>query len=165
MYSVRGPDGKLYGPVPIDVLRQWVREGRILPTTMVIEQDSGFEVMANTIPGLFSPGPADWSQPPSPYPRSQNSYQPAAGYAAPLTQQDLNTGWTYFGIGTFGCVCCTILALIFYPMAIMNANKVLAAGDQRGQTLKILSIIFLILAIVALIFSIAFNLIPFMSAF
>ncbi len=159
MYSVRGPDGKTYGPVPIDVLRQWVREGRVLPTTMVVEMDSGFEVSASTVPGLFSAMPGSPAQPPSPYPRAQNVHQPLPGFS-PSAQNDLNMGWTYFGIGTFGCVCCTILAWIFYPLAIVNANKVLAAGDQRGQTLKMLSIIFLIVSVVFLILSLTLNLVP-----
>lgn len=148
MYTVRGPDGNVYGPVSIDVLRQWVREGRVLPTTMVTEVETGFEVAASSLPGLFTMGPTDWSQPPSPYPRTQPGSGPVPGYS-PQTQQELSMGWTYFGIGVFGCFCCAVLSWIFYPLAIVNANRVIAAGDQRGQTLKILSIVFLVLALLA----------------
>src|SRR3954464_3754004 len=35
MYKVRGTDGKEYGPVSADVLRQWLTERRLTPQTMV----------------------------------------------------------------------------------------------------------------------------------
>lgn len=138
----------MYGPVSIDVLRQWVREGRVLPETMVTEVETGFEVAASSVPGLFTTGPSDWSQPPSPYPRTQPGYVPGPIYS-PAAQQDLTIAWTFFGIGVFGCLCCSLLSWVFYPLAIVNANKVIAAGDPRGQTLKTLSIVFLVLAAIA----------------
>lgn len=37
VYSIVGPDGKEYGPVDINGLIQWVKEGRVAPGTQVVE--------------------------------------------------------------------------------------------------------------------------------
>jgi hypothetical protein len=153
MYSFRAHDGKVYGPVPFATLQQWAQQGRILPTSTLIEQATGKEMLAAELPGLFAQEPpaGGWAEPPqqSPYPR-----QTAPQYGNP---PELGTGWTYFGIGAFGCLCCALLSWIFFPLAIVNANKVLARGDGRGQTLKVLSIVFLILSVVAVVLNAMFR--------
>ena len=35
MYKIRGNDGKEYGPVPVDQMHQWIREGRANAQTQV----------------------------------------------------------------------------------------------------------------------------------
>lgn len=41
MYSVVGSDGQVYGPVDMPTLEQWVREGRIQPSTNMIDPIDG----------------------------------------------------------------------------------------------------------------------------
>jgi hypothetical protein len=48
-YYVLAVDGKTYGPVDPDGLRQWVREGRIVAATRLREEESGREVAASDI--------------------------------------------------------------------------------------------------------------------
>jgi hypothetical protein len=153
MYSFRASDGKYYGPVPLETLRQWVAESRVVPTSTIIDHESGRECFASEIPNLFPTEgpPKDWSTPPpeTPYPRGP-------GYSPSAPNADLSTGWTLFGVGVFGCLFCGIVAWICFPLAIANANKALAIGDQRATTLKTLSIVFLVLSIVGTLASLAF---------
>ncbi len=67
MYSVIGADGQLYGPVPMDTLKQWCREGRILPTTSLMPAGSSQMLRASDIaelhPFFVQPGPIPQGQP------------------------------------------------------------------------------------------------------
>lgn len=85
-YLVTAADGKEYGPVTFDELRQWAQQDRVRHDTPVKNFHTGQAMAAGAVPGLFSatPPPAigqDWSQPPAPpaaYPRGyamQTAYQ------------------------------------------------------------------------------------------
>ncbi len=54
MYKIIGPDGTEYGPVELDVISQWIREGRVLPTSSVIDPIYGTARPAIQIPELES---------------------------------------------------------------------------------------------------------------
>lgn len=146
MFSVRGADGKVYGPVDLDTLRQWATEGRLVPTTEVIEIATQRRMPASYVPGLFQNHPDNdnrWARPPqSPYPRSYASYNPSQASA------DLTTGWVFFALGAAGCVICGILSLVFFPLAIAQANRSEVRLSQQASTLRILSITFLALYVV-----------------
>jgi TM2 domain-containing membrane protein YozV len=49
MYSVVGSDGQIYGPVDIDVLKQWCLEGRIIAHTSLIDAISGQVIQAKDV--------------------------------------------------------------------------------------------------------------------
>jgi len=49
---------KEYGPVDLDTLGDWKREGRLLPTNEVRREADSVWTRATTIPGLFGPPPA-----------------------------------------------------------------------------------------------------------
>jgi hypothetical protein len=51
-YFVLGPDGAPYGPADIDLLRQWVAEGRVAAETMLREEGSSREFRADQLPEL-----------------------------------------------------------------------------------------------------------------
>ena len=53
-YYVLAVDGKTYGPVDLDGLRQWVREGRIVAGTRLREVTTGREMLASDLPELQS---------------------------------------------------------------------------------------------------------------
>ena len=56
-YWVQSPDGREYGPVDLGGLMQWVREGRVLPSTPV-RKNADAAVAASLLPevsGLFVP--------------------------------------------------------------------------------------------------------------
>ncbi len=58
-YFVLAPDGRDYGPVDLPGLLEWLREGRVLPATLIRKNDAA-PVPAETLPELavvFSPPP------------------------------------------------------------------------------------------------------------
>ncbi|HTQ08506.1 MAG TPA: hypothetical protein VMI31_00395 [Fimbriimonadaceae bacterium] len=73
-YLVTAADGKEYGPVTIDQLRDWVGQDRIRPDTTLKNFHTGQMMLASAVPGLFGPSApppvTDWSQPPQVYPRN-----------------------------------------------------------------------------------------------
>ncbi|MEP6754462.1 MAG: TM2 domain-containing protein [Chthonomonadales bacterium] len=59
-YSIIGGDGNQYGPVEVNVLVQWAREGRIVPTTGIVDHDHGRNFLAKDLAELapiFAPPP------------------------------------------------------------------------------------------------------------
>jgi hypothetical protein len=50
-------NGKEFGPVDLDTLAEWKREGRLLPSNEVRRESDGSWTPATTLPGLFSPPP------------------------------------------------------------------------------------------------------------
>ena len=57
MYGVVGTDGVVYGPVPVAALFEWIAQGRIVPTTPLIDWQ-GRRVPAASLPelqGAFAP--------------------------------------------------------------------------------------------------------------
>jgi hypothetical protein len=76
-YMVTAADGKDYGPVTFEQLREWKDQQRIGPDTRIRNFHTGQVLMASAVPGLFSAAPAvqtDWSQPPAPGQYSQQRY-------------------------------------------------------------------------------------------
>jgi len=54
MYSVIGTDGQVYGPVNMDTLSEWCKQGRINPDTNLIDPIDGRVMRARQVPGLDS---------------------------------------------------------------------------------------------------------------
>ncbi len=51
-YFLIGGDGKRYGPADVDTLVQWVHEGRIVTSTILIERGTDREVRADSVTGV-----------------------------------------------------------------------------------------------------------------
>ena len=66
MYSVVGTDGQVYGPVDMETLTQWIKEGRILPTTNLIDPLDGRTLQAQDAPVLYGMFPTASAVPPNP---------------------------------------------------------------------------------------------------
>ncbi len=49
--------GKEYGPVDVETLREWRDEGRVLPSNQARRADADLWITAAEIPGLFEPAP------------------------------------------------------------------------------------------------------------
>src|SRR6266516_803855 len=67
--------GKEYGPADIDTLREWKREGRLLPENEARKTNADLWSPASTIPGLFDVGAlaaASALQPTQPPPPTPN---------------------------------------------------------------------------------------------
>lgn len=90
-YFVQGPDGQRYGPADKTQLKEWVAQGRVVPTTSITDSD-GKDLLAAEIIGLFPDPEAEPDRygsappqvsrptppPPSPYPvpPGQTSFVP-----------------------------------------------------------------------------------------
>ena len=60
MYSIIGADERQYGPVELPTLIQWAREGRVIPTTTVLDHSTGRRFLAKDMEQLaavFTPTP------------------------------------------------------------------------------------------------------------
>jgi hypothetical protein len=57
-YLVVGPDGKEYGPATVELLKQWVVEGRLAPSSTLKDFASGQTVLASQVAELFPSGSA-----------------------------------------------------------------------------------------------------------
>jgi len=86
-YWVSGPDGKEYGPASLDNLSQWVRQGRVVPSTR-IRKGTGPAVVAANLPEvarLFAtqPGAASAASRTSAAPSAAAPGAPSATPGAP----------------------------------------------------------------------------------
>lgn len=165
MYNVRGADGRLYGPADEATLRQWAAEGRIQPSTMLVDTVTNRELPANEIPGLFTSPPPNqnWTQPPSPYPRTQSPYG-ATAYT--IADQEMRTGWTYFWVGIIGLFCCPLLAFVMFPLAWAQSTKAKKLGHPGTGQLTTASIVLLFVSIVWFVFGliVQFAFLPFFGS-
>lgn len=57
MYGVVGTDGVVYGPVPVTALFEWIAQGRVVPSTTLIDH-RGRHLMAAALPELQGAFPA-----------------------------------------------------------------------------------------------------------
>lgn len=68
-WYVIGRDGQKYGPADLPTLQAWANENRVRPDTLLEEEGTGAQVLAQSVAGLtFPPGPrlgASPSPPPS----------------------------------------------------------------------------------------------------
>ncbi len=117
MYRILGVDGKEYGPLSADLLRQWIAEGRANSTTPTrTEVDTGWKTLG-TFPEfslLFAAAPA--AQPAPTYYRSKNTAFAVTGLALGIVSL------------TFGLCCCygapfNIAGLIFSVIALVQIRS------------------------------------------
>ncbi len=93
MYAVIGTDGVVYGPVPLVALFDWIAQGRIVPTTILIDWQ-GRHIPASMVPELQGAFPIQNQPYASPY------SQPLA-YGPPLKKKS-TAYWLLFLFGPFG---------------------------------------------------------------
>lgn len=111
-YYVLWPDGRRFGPADVNTLKLWAVENRIGPATVLVEESTGRQIAATSLPEL-SPlllqpfaAPPDWSR-----------YRGAGGGAYP------HSGNTEFALAwVFGAI-----GLCFCPIAFSTVGIVFAA--------------------------------------
>src|ERR1043166_7431970 len=81
-------EGKDYGPADLEMLRDWKREGRVLPTNPVRQSDGAAWTTAAEIPGLFEAAPP-LMQPPA---EGREREAPGAGEEPPATIEPSSLG-------------------------------------------------------------------------
>ncbi|MFI5385602.1 MAG: hypothetical protein ACHQ50_05710 [Fimbriimonadales bacterium] len=155
-YFVLAPTGERYGPADVPTLSLWAADGRITPTSKLMEEMSGSIVAASSVPGLVfpqaSPAPPAPAygpmQPPPPsvyqaqsnYPRPGSAFLPAA--AADNGSKDLLMSFGMaLGAPLLGCI--TIYGVFLAAGGIAAAWRAI----QKGQKLGILALILNIVAV------------------
>jgi hypothetical protein len=156
MYRIIGSDGKEYGPVSAEQLRQWIREGRANATTPVFAEGStewkplGSLAEFSMLIACSAPHATPAVFPSASYPSHQNN-----GFA---------TASLVLGIASIFCCCCyglpfNILALIF---AIIALGQIRNNPDRHGG--QGMAIAGLVLSILSLVLAFLFLIIGLMNA-
>lgn len=165
-YYVLDGQGNQYGPVDVPTLNQWVRDGRIMPSTQILVEATGKVISAQMVPGLkldMAPGlglnPAGplnsdpnrpmgfpGSSPQAPmtgYPRASGAFG-GVGDAIPGAME-FNRSITATGLSL---VCCFTVSPLGIPLAIAGiyfARRAQMMGHPGPQVAFIAAIISLVL--------------------
>jgi uncharacterized protein DUF4190/uncharacterized protein DUF4339 len=154
MYKVQGTDGRQYGPVSADVLRDWITQGRVNAQTMIqlegssdwkpIAQFAEFASALNIPPRTTAAPPVPPSLPPS-SPAPLSSPQPAA----PSKTSGLAIASLILGILAFPT--CGIGGLVGLILGIVALIKISNSGGRlegKGMAITgiVLSSLFLLIA-------------------
>jgi hypothetical protein len=131
MYKIIGGDGKEYGPVSADQLRQWVNEGRANGQTQVQpEGGTGWQGLGTVaeFADLFGAVPAPSSAPPLPA-----TVEPPADYTLDLGGC-LSRGWALFK-ANMGLLlgACVVYVLMLCALALVGMIPIVGILASIGQ--------------------------------
>jgi hypothetical protein len=156
MYKIIGADGKEYGPITPEVLRQWIAEGRADARTRVLaEGATQWQALgeAPELSGLLAAAPT----------------RVLAGAAMPGVEKPRTNGLAaagmIMGILAVTCaVCCyglpfNVLGIIFSAIGLSQIKQDPAGQQGRGMAIAglVLSIMSVFLAVLLLVFGLAWN--------
>jgi hypothetical protein len=158
-YKIIGADGKEYGPITADQLRQWIAEGRVDRNTRILAEGQTEWQTVGAIPELMPAGvaPAASAAPITAMPQTASGGQPGA-------TNSLAIAGLVLGILSIPGVCCcyslpfSIPGIVVSIMALTQINK---NPNQEGKGFAtaglILSIAGILLGIGLLIFGVAIS--------
>jgi hypothetical protein len=152
IYKVIGEDGKEYGWVDAEQMRQWIAEGRVERQTPVFvdgAKDWNFVGLLPEFAGFFAGGTPPPIAPPKP--------GASAAGQAPKTNSFATAG-LIFGILSVTFVCCcggfpfNVLGLIFSIIALVQIGERPESHTGRGLAiagliLSVISFLFLVIAL------------------
>jgi hypothetical protein len=161
MYRIIGIDNKEYGPVSIEVLKQWIKEGRVNQKTLVKPEGEQHWRQLSTYPelvALFHPQQFPSSAPPP------LSVQFPSTDASDDTNGMAVASLIFGIISLIFCFCCcwgfpfNILAIIFGILALTQSKNRPDSSSTRsmaitGIVLGVLSILFAAIVTMFFIFS------------
>ena len=148
MHTIVGADGRHYGPVPDEKLRQWIAEGRANAQTQTLSEGAAEWKPLGTLPefaGQFAPPIPPTIRPPSYSVRKTNSYA---------------TAGLVFGILALLC-CCKVLfgtlGIVFSLIGLSQINQHPESYDGRGIAIAglVLSILSMLLAFILIMIAVA----------
>src|SRR4051812_4800485 len=132
MYKVQGSDGKEYGPVGAEVLRQWMAERRLTGQTLVQPVGATDWRPISSFPELATPVSGTSAVPGAPMPARPTASFPAA---APQTS-GLAVASLVLGIlGFISCGISSIVGIILGCVALSQIKK--SGGQLKGEGLAI----------------------------
>ncbi len=156
MYKIIGADGKEYGPITVEVLRQWIAEGRADARTRVMAEGTTEWTTLAEVPevsGLLAAAPT---------PVLPGTAM--AGVEGPRTNALAVTGMV-MGIIAVTCgFCCygvpfNVLGIVFSAIALSQIKQDPAGQKGRGMAMAglILSITSIVLAVLVFLLGLAWN--------
>ena len=147
MYKIVGSDGKQYGPLSTELLKQWIAERRVERQTPVLVEGAAEWTFLGLLPefaGNFSPQVV-----PAPSP---TMVVRTSGYA---------TAGLVCGILSIVCCCCcgtpfSLLGIVFSLIALSQINRNPGLYEGRGQAIAglVLSCISIAGGLVSLLWSV-----------
>jgi hypothetical protein len=149
MYRIIGADGKAYGPITVEQLKQWIHEGRANAQTQTFVEGATEWKPLGTLPEFASrfapPVPPTIGPPISGRIRKTNSYAMAG---------------MIFGILAFLCCCKFLfgaLGIIFSLIGLSQISRHPELYEGRGPAITglVLSILSLLLALIFIIIALA----------
>ncbi len=129
MYKIIGADGKEYGPISAEQLRQWLREGRVNSQTKVKAEGAADWQLLNTLPEFA----AELSPPAFTPPSGQVATGRAKTSAMAITSLVLGI------LGLFSCGATALIGLILGIVALIKIRN--SEGRLGGNGLAIAGII------------------------
>ena len=133
MYKILGADGRQYGPVNADQLRQWIAEGRANAYTQVLAEGAAEWKPLGALPEFAALFP--WAAP--------SAMRPATGHRR--TNTSAVWGLVCGILSVFGCCCCCwniplgVLGLIFSLTALSQIHEF--PETYEGRALAIAGIV------------------------
>jgi Domain of unknown function (DUF4190)/GYF domain 2 len=155
MYRIIGIDGKEYGPVSVEQLRQWIAEGRANAATRAFAEGTTEWKPLDAFPEFASLFPA------AAPPRPGVAPPPGSGVAPVRRTNSFAVTGLVLGIisVTFGMCCCygipfNIIGIVFSLIAISQINQNPQAYEGKGMAVGglVLSVVSLVLAAVMWMF-------------
>lgn len=143
MYRIIGADNKEYGPVSIDVLKQWIIEGRVNEKTLVKAEGETHWRQLSTYPELFALLTPQQQQPPLPPSQPPPFLIGQPPVSRPATTNNMAVASLIMGIlSVLFCCCCfgmpfNILSIIFGVLAL---NQIKNDPTQTGREMAIIGI-------------------------
>ncbi len=155
MYKIIGADGKEYGPITVEVLRQWIAEGRANNQTKVLPEGATEWKMVGDVPELAArPESAPTSAPATPaiLTAPQTISMPAKPRNNSLAVAGLVLGILSV---TLGLCCCYGLPFSVPGLicSLMGLNQI--KTDSAGQQGKNLAIAGLVLSALGILLGLA----------
>jgi hypothetical protein len=132
MYRIIGADGKTYGPVNLQQLRQWLAQGRVESRTPVFVDGAADWSFLGLLPELAG----DFAGTPPPI----GAVKPVA--AAPRGTNSLATAGLVCGLLAWTCCCCVpfnLFGLVFSLIALIQISS--QPEPQEGRTTAIIGLV------------------------
>ena len=125
-YLVVGADGSTYGPANFETLKGWVDDGRIVASTMLINEQTQVRLQARYIPGLIKESAAGTAPP----------VQAGPVYEEGPAPRKASSAWVVAAIVVIGgCLGCGVIgAAILFP--VFASSKRAAQKTVQLSNLK-----------------------------
>ena len=146
-YRIVGADGKVYGPIPLEQIQQWLTEGRADQRTPVYVEGASNWTYLGLLPELH----AEFAAPPA-------TSTPAAGTASAVLvpsrgTNGFATAGLIFALLSWACCCCLPLNLLGLICSIIALAQI--QSQPQPQEGRLFAIMGLVLSAANLLFSLA----------